>query len=252
VKFASLGSGSKGNATVVQTSDTCLLIDCGFNRKHTRARLQSLNLDLANLDGVVVTHEHSDHAKGVTLVCESANVPFYSTYGTAKVAGWLEHPLWKCIDSHEAFDLKGVKVQPVVVPHDSQEPVQFVVEDGQWRFGCLSDLGAVTPHVVEAYQKCDGLFLEANHDVQLLQQGPYPPSLKRRVGGDFGHLNNQQTADLLSRVLWPGMKHFLASHISEKNNQVELVKSVLAPVLVCDIADVDAAAQDSSSGWREL
>ena len=188
----------------------------------------------------------------MALVCESANKPFYSTYGTARAAGWLEHPLWNCIESDELFEINGLSVNPVTVPHDSQQPVQFVVHDGQWRFGAISDLGCVTPHVVREFQQCDGLFLEANHDLQLLQQGPYPPSLKRRVGGDYGHLNNHQAGDLLARIQWQGLQHFTASHISEKNNQLDLVKQILAPVLGCSEEELDAAQQDTGTGWREL
>jgi phosphoribosyl 1,2-cyclic phosphodiesterase len=252
VRFASLGSGSKGNATVIDSGESRILIDCGFNRKHTRLRLQELSLELADLDAILVSHEHSDHAKGVVLVCESIDKPFYATYGTARSAGWIDHPLWRCIDSHDVFQINDLKIRTVVVPHDSQEPVQFVVANEQWQVGVLSDLGSLTPHVIDAYQNCHGLLLEANHDLQLLQQGPYPPALKRRVAGNHGHLNNQQAADLLSRLIWPGMQHILASHISDKNNQLELVQKEFAQVLDIDWQQVDAAIQGESTGWREL
>jgi phosphoribosyl 1,2-cyclic phosphodiesterase len=252
VRFASLGSGSKGNATVIESNNTRVLIDCGFNRKHTRLRLQELELDLHDLDAVLVSHEHSDHAKGVVLVCESINKPFYATYGTARSAGWLNHPLWRCIDGNESFKIDDLSIHVVVVPHDSQEPVQFVVSDAQYKVGVLSDLGSLTTHVIDAYQNCHGLLLEANHDLQLLQQGPYPPALKRRVAGDHGHLNNQQAADLLSRLIWSGTQHVLASHISDKNNSLELVKKEFAQVLECDWQEVDAAIQGESTGWRQL
>ncbi len=252
MRFASLGSGSKGNATVINSGDACVLIDCGFNRKHTRLRLEELSLELSDLDAILVSHEHSDHAKGVVLVCESINKPFYSTFGTARSANWLGHPLWRCIESDECFQIGELTVQTVVVPHDSQEPVQFTVSDDQWKVGVLSDLGSLTPHVIAAYQNCHGLLIEANHDLQLLQQGAYPASLKRRVAGDHGHLNNQQAADLLSRLLWDGMQHVLASHISDKNNNLELVKKEFSAVLECDWQDVDAAIQGQSTGWRQL
>lgn len=252
MRFASLGSGSKGNATVIESNNTRILIDCGFNRKHTRLRLQELSLDLSDLDAILVSHEHSDHAKGVILVSESINKPFYATYGTARSAGWLDHSLWRCIDGGETFVIDDLSIQTVVVPHDSQEPVQFVVSNDQYKVGVLSDLGSLTPHVIDAYQNCHGLLLEANHDLQLLQQGAYPPALKKRVAGDYGHLNNQQAADLLSRLLWSGTQHVLASHISDKNNNLELVKKEFAQVLGCDWQDVDAAIQGQSTGWRQL
>ena len=252
MRFASLGSGSKGNATVVESNSTRILIDCGFNRKHTRLRLQELSLDLSDLDAILVSHEHGDHAKGVVLVCESINKPFYSTYGTARAAGWLDHSLWRCINGGESFVINDLSIQTVVVPHDSEEPIQFVVSSDEYKVGVLSDLGSLTPHVIDAYQNCHGLLLEANHDLQLLQQGSYPPALKMRVAGDHGHLNNQQAADLLSRLLWPGLQYVLASHISDKNNNIELVQKEFAQVLDCDWLDVDAAVQGKSTGWRQL
>ena len=252
MRFASLGSGSKGNATVIDSGSTRVLIDCGFNRKNTRLRLQEITLDITDLDAILVSHEHSDHAKGVALICEAINKPFYATYGTARAAGWLDHPLWNCINSHDTFKINDLTVKTVVVPHDSQEPVQFVVSNAEFQVGVLSDLGSLTPHVIEAYQKCHGLLIEANHDLQLLQQGAYPPALKRRVAGDYGHLNNQQSAALLSKLLWPGIQHVLASHISDKNNRLDLVQKEFAQVLGCDWQDVDAAVQGESTGWRQL
>lgn len=252
MKFASLGSGSKGNATVIHSGNSCVLIDCGFNRKHARLRLQELSLELSDLDAILVSHEHSDHAKGVVLVCESINKPFYSTYGTARSANWLDHPLWRCIESDECFQIGDLAIQSVVVPHDSQEPVQFTVSDNHWKVGVISDLGSLTPHIISSFQKCHGLLIEANHDLQLLQQGPYPPSLKRRVAGDFGHLNNQQSSELLSQLLWNGMQYVLASHVSDKNNHPDLVRKEFASVLKCDWQEVDVAIQDQSTGWRKL
>ena len=132
MRFASLGSGSKGNATIIDSGKSRILIDCGFNRKHTRIRLQELSLELTDIDAILVSHEHSDHAKGVALVCESIDKPFYATYGTARSAGWLEHPLWRCIESDEHFQVNDLVIQTVVVPHDSQEPVQFVVSNDRF------------------------------------------------------------------------------------------------------------------------
>lgn len=252
MRFASLGSGSKGNATVIDSGKSRVLIDCGFNRKHARIRLQELSLDLTDIDAILVSHEHSDHAKGVVHVCESISKPFYSTYGTARALGWLDHSLWRCIDSHDTFQIQDLNVKTVVVPHDSQEPVQFVVSNEQFKVGVLSDLGSLTPYVIEAYQQCHGLLLEANHDLQLLQQGAYPPSLKRRVAGDYGHLNNQQSVALLSKLLWPGIQHVLASHVSDKNNRLDIVQKEFAQVLDCDWQEVDVAIQGESTGWREL
>jgi len=252
LRFASLGSGSKGNCTIIDSGQSRILIDCGFNRKHTLLRLQQLEVVPESIAAVFVTHEHSDHAKGVVHFCESYNIPFYATYGTAKQAGWRDHALWKCVDSHEIIKLNDLSIKPVTVPHDSLEPVQFVVSTIKWQVGVLSDLGCLTPHVIEEYSGCHGLMMEANHDVDMLQQGPYPPSLKRRVGGDYGHLSNHQAAALLARLIGPQLKHVMATHVSEKNNSIAHVKAAFAQALNCDHEAVDVADQTSVSGWREL
>ena len=252
MRFVSLASGSKGNATLIDSGHTRLLIDCGLNRKHTILRLRQLSLELADIDALVVSHEHGDHSKGVVLVCESINKPFYSSYGTALAEGWLDHPLWSCIEAEQSFQLGDLCVEPVTVPHDAREPLQFVVSHQDWRVGVLSDLGSLTPRVLECYRHCHGLMLEFNYDQQLLQQGPYPPSLKRRVMGDYGHLSNEQGAHLLRRLLWPGLQHFMATHSSEKNNRESLVRQMIAPILGCTLDEVNVAEQGAPSRWFTL
>lgn len=234
---------------MICSGSTSLLVDCGFNRKHTLLRLQQLQFDPQNLSAVFVTHEHSDHAKGVVHVCETLQIPFYASYGTARQAKWLDHPLLKIIAGGEKVELGDMTVQAVTVPHDSVEPIQFVLNDKHFRLGILSDLGSITPHLIQAYDNCHGLMLEANHDVQLLQQGPYPPSLKRRVAGDFGHLNNQQALDLLQRLKTDQLQHFIATHISEKNNNITMVQQSFSQALSCAAKDVIFAEQDKCSDW---
>ena len=253
MRYASLGSGSRGNATIVLQEDRGVLIDCGFNRKTILQRLQDANIDPRQLDGVFVTHEHGDHAKGVAALCEVLNIPFFASFGTARKMQWTDNPRWRCIHSDQVVSVGGLAVLPVVVPHDAEEPLQFVLENSaEKRLGVLSDLGSLTPHIVSVYQRCHALQVEANHDPMLLQNGPYPPSLRARVAGNFGHLSNQQCAELISRVRWDGLQYVTAGHISEKNNDRALVSQTLSQALECAPHEVSLLQQDQVSAWRQL
>ena len=253
MRYASLGSGSRGNATVIDYQQQCLLVDCGFSRKVILERLTQLNLDPAQLTAVLVTHEHGDHAKGVQTLCETLQIPFYASFGTARKMDWLSHPLWHCIRSEEVLTLAGMQVLPVVVPHDAQEPLQYVMSNPEgFKLGILSDLGSLTPHILQHYAGCHALQIEANHDPQLLQVGPYPPSLRARVAGNYCHLNNHQCAELVQRIHWPGLQRVAAGHISEKNNDRTLVRQLLAPVLNCTPDEVTLLEQDKVSEWYSL
>lgn len=252
MKYISLGSGSRGNATLVLEQEQAVLIDCGFSRKMLLERLQLAAIEPNQLQAVFVTHEHIDHAKGVQSLCETLNIPIYSSFGTARKMQWLEHPLWQCLYPDITVTVANLEVLPVTVPHDAEEPMQFVLENSLGlRLGVLSDLGSLTPHVIKSYQQCHGLQVEANHDSIMLQNGPYPPTLKRRVASDFGHLNNQQFAQLIEQIQWPGLQYLTAGHISEKNNTLELVRTEIDSVLDCR-AIVTLLDQDQISGWFEL
>lgn len=253
MKYISLGSGSKGNATLIMEQQQAILIDCGFSRKAVLDRIALAGVDASLLSAVFVTHEHGDHAKGVQVLCEKLAIPFFASFGTARKMGWLEHPLWRCLYADKTESIGKLAVMPVVVPHDAEEPMQFVVENSaSRRLGVLSDLGSLTAHVISSYSDCHGLQIEANHDVQMLMDGTYPPSLKARVASDFGHLNNQQTAELLQRVNWHGVQHITAGHISEKNNSRELVSIELSQALDCSPDEVKLLGQDEISFWLEL
>ena len=253
MKYISLGSGSRGNATLVLEQNEGVLIDCGFSRKILLERLEQVNIAAEQLSAVFVTHEHGDHSKGVQLVCETFNIPFYCSFGTARQMKWLEHPLWRCITSEQPTVVGRLEVLPITVPHDADEPLQFVIENPEGkRLGILSDLGSITPLVLSHYRQCHALQLEANHDTELLRMGPYPPSLRARVGGSLGHLNNHQAQDLLQKIHWQGLQYVTAGHISEKNNDPELVRVLFSQVLNCRTDEVRLLEQDSPSAWLEI
>jgi len=252
VQICSLGSGSRGNATLIRLADQLLLIDCGFGLKDTIARLQSVGCEPENLSAVLVTHEHSDHVSGVEPLAAKFNIPVYMTEGTSR--SWKSRGRVTAIPirAGQEITLGGVKILPVAVPHDAREPVQFVFRFGSIKFGVLTDLGSLTAHVVEAYSDCTALFVEANHDREMLTKGSYPASLKRRVAGDWGHLNNLQTAALIKKINRnKKLNQLIVGHISQQNNSLQLVTEALEPVCQ-DLNQVVYAAQESPLSWVGL
>tara|TARA_Y100001949_G_scaffold153345_1_gene140235 strand:+ start:1457 stop:2116 length:660 start_codon:yes stop_codon:yes gene_type:complete len=216
-------------------------------------RMELAGVDSSRLSAVLVTHEHGDHAKGALALCELLDIPLYASFGTALRMSWLEHPLFRAIESEDVFEIEGFRVRPVIVPHDSREPLQFVIEArSEKRLGVLSDLGCVTRNIVKAYQGCHGLQLEANHDPVMLRNGPYPPKLQARVAGNYGHLSNRQCAELISCLAWSGLQSVTAGHISEKNNAEQLVRQELSAALACTPDSVTLLPQDEPSAWFEL
>lgn len=252
LRFASLGSGSRGNATLIEKNQTRILIDCGFGVKETRQRLARLGLAPEDLSGILVTHEHGDHIGGAGRVARATGVPVFCTAGTHLTGRLGKVPDLRLISSHRKFAVQDLEIEPVPVPHDAKEPVQYVVGDGDLKLGVITDLGSITPHILQCYQKCDGLVLEANHDPVMLQQGPYPPKLKRRVAGNWGHLSNAQAALLLSELKHAGLQHVVAAHISDKNNTHALARQSLAEVMSCADHDIPVIDQEEGLPWFSL
>ena len=242
---ASLGSGSRGNGTLVAIGGAVFLVDCGFTLKQTEQRLARLQLSPGDLSAILVSHEHRDHIAGVTALSHRYGIPVFASYGTFK-NGPKD---FSCtpFDGDMPFEVEGVIVNPVVVPHDAREPTQFTLQHDDLKIGVLSDLGSVTEHVVTQFAHCDYLLLEANHDRAMLQRGSYPPALKRRVGGDHGHLSNTQALELLERIAHAGL-HVIIGHVSEQNNDLDLVESLFAP-LRPRLAGLSVATQKEGQKW---
>lgn len=255
MRFASLGSGSAGNATVVEAGETRLLLDCGFSVKETVQRLERLNLQPEQLTGILVTHEHDDHARGVFKLAARYQIPVWLTHGTYSMCQRYlpaQPVAINIIDAHSQFAIEAVEVMPYPVPHDAREPAQFVFGDGASKLGILTDVGSITPHIVLMLQACDGLLLECNHDLEMLRTGPYAYSLKKRVGGWLGHLDNQTSAQLLAQLDNRKLKHLVAAHLSEKNNTPALARQALSAVLGCASDWVQIAHQADGLDWREV
>jgi phosphoribosyl 1,2-cyclic phosphodiesterase len=251
VQFASLGSGSKGNATLVRAGDTVVMIDCGFSLRETTRRLANLGVEPQHLDAILVTHEHSDHSSGVAALSRKHQIPVYLTHGTASTGRCDNSFEQRCFNCEDSFEIGCLRVKAVTVPHDAVEPCQFRLTWQGRTLGVLTDLGSITPHVIDNYRACHGLLLEFNHDLPMLMAGQYPPQLKRRVGGDWGHLNNEQAADLLQQIDGAALTHLVVAHISEQNNSRDKAERALLSTL--DSLDrVVFAGQKAGFDWLDL
>src|SRR5690606_35883347 len=230
LRFRSLASGSAGNATLLEADDglrrTRVLIDCGLGLRPLTARLAAEGLALTDLDGVFITHEHGDHLGCARSLMRRHGVPLWTSAGTARSldtpdAGAARPRL---VRAGETFAIGGIELHPFAVPHDAREPLQLRCTDGARSLGVLTDLGHVTPQVLDALAGVHALLLESNHDSELLARGDYPDFLKRRVGGTHGHLSNAQAAAALTALGHAQLTTVVAAHLSERNNRPELVR----------------------------
>jgi phosphoribosyl 1,2-cyclic phosphodiesterase len=252
VRFASLGSGSRGNALLVEAGNTRVLIDAGFGPREMSRRLARLNLTGEDVDAVLVTHEHADHVGGVFACARRFGWTVLLTHGTLAACGADQaQERTTIIDSHEAFSVGDLGIHPFPVPHDAREPVQFVLTDGAGRLGVLTDAGHVTSHMVGMLDGCNALLLECNHDAAMLAQSSYPPALKRRVGGPWGHLDNAAAASLLGQLDVSRLRHVVAAHLSEQNNSPMLARAALSTVLGCTPDWIGIATQSEGFHWRD-
>lgn len=254
MRFACLGSGSEGNALLVESGATRLILDCGFNLRETTARLARLGRAPGDLSAILVTHEHGDHAGGVFRLATRFGLPVWLSHGThlhLAATGQLPEE-FHLFDTHHPFTVGDLLIQPFPVPHDAREPAQFVFSDGTRRLGVLTDVGHSTPHIEAMLDGVHALVLECNHDADLLAAGPYPPALKRRVAGDYGHLSNAAAAALLARLDTRRLQHIVAAHLSRTNNRPALARQALAEVLACEAEWIAVADQEAGLDWRQV
>lgn len=257
MEFASLGSGSAGNCTVIRCEDRCVLVDCGFSLRETTQRLALLRLRPEQVTDILVTHEHSDHLGGVALLANRYGVAVHVTEGTCSSALFQKKPvkseLIRIVVGGQSLDVGPLKVDVIAVPHDANEPVQFTLQSSAGKLGVISDLGHVPDAVVQAYQDCNALMLEHNHDPVMLAQGPYPYSLKRRVGGPYGHLSNLQAAQFLRAIMHDDLQQVVAIHLSETNNAEYLVAESVDSICGRQVPfTFSAATQGRGFGWMSL
>ncbi|GAA6131805.1 MBL fold metallo-hydrolase [Halopseudomonas sabulinigri] len=251
MRYCSLGSGSKGNGTLIEQGQTRLLVDCGFSLRSTEQRLRQAGLKGEQLTAILVTHEHSDHIQGVAKLARRYELPVYLTPGTGYALREEGLDL-RWLDLNTRVVIDELEVSPIAVPHDAREPCQFIFDNAQQRLGVLTDTGTITPWIIEQYTRLDALFLEANYDPHMLAYGPYPGFLKARVGGNLGHLSNQQAAGLLNMIDLEQLQHIAIAHISEKNNRPELARDALTEALANWTGELLLAEQNQGLPWQTI
>ncbi len=252
LRFASLGSGSKGNGTLIESGKTRILLDCGFTLGETERRLHRLGVSPQSLDAILVTHEHGDHAGGVGRLSRRYNLPVWLTVGTCHAMRDTRFSSTHYINVHRALEIKDLHVTPFPVPHDAREPCQFVFSNGAHKLGILTDVGSHTALIVQMLQKLDALMLECNYDAEMLANGPYPPSLKSRVAGRYGHLDNRQSTYLLEQLDLSGLQHLVGMHLSENNNLPQYAQNALCAGVGCEQKWIQLANQSDGVDWLEV
>ena len=259
MRFCSLGSGSAGNATLVEassgTTTSRVLIDCGFSLRELQARLARIGLGCDDLDAVFITHEHGDHIGCAVTLAKRHAVPLWMSRGTWRAIGApeLPEPLLHFARDGASIAVGDLLLMPYTVTHDAQEPLQLRLSDGARHLGVLTDVGSITPHLIASLQRCDALLIECNHDRQMLANSSYPASLKSRIGGRLGHLANDLSAQVLAACLHDGLKHLVAAHLSERNNTPQLARAALAAASTA-LRDDDIVVADPRIGfdWLDL
>lgn len=228
MRLCSIASGSSGNCIYVGSDTTHLLIDVGISGKRTEAGLKELDLSMRDIDGIFITHEHADHIAGLGVLGRKYEVPIYATRGTIEAikktasVGKIPEELFCPVSADEKVIVKDLVCNPMKISHDAAEPVAYRIQHGKKRIGIVTDLGNYNDYTVESLKGMDALLLEANHDINMLQVGPYPYYLKQRILGDRGHLSNERAGQLLCRLMHEGLQNVILGHLSKENNLPEL------------------------------
>jgi phosphoribosyl 1,2-cyclic phosphodiesterase len=254
IRFKSLGSGSSGNATVIQAREgtqlTHMLVDCGLGIRQLDLRLRQAGMLGDQIDAIFITHEHADHIGCARQFALRERIPVYMSHGTYAAINQPDFGgLLRLTCDGAEIALGPLQVKPFTVPHDAREPLQLTCTDGATRLGVVTDLGHASDHVLQQLAGCATLLLECNHDPALLAASTYPYFLKRRVGGAWGHLANEAAAAIARHLRGDGLKQVVAAHLSEQNNRPELVRAALAAVMECDASEIAVADGPTGCGW---
>lgn len=228
MRLCSIASGSSGNCIYVGSEATHLLVDVGISGKKVESGLNELGVTGREIDGILITHEHADHINGLGVLARKYQIPIYATRGTIDAIlksgslGKLDSSLFSEVQEDKKFTLKDLTINPMRISHDAAQPVAYRIAYGDRRVGVCTDLGVYDDYTVESLKGMNVLFLEANHDVNMLQVGPYPYYLKQRILGDRGHLSNENSGRLLCRLLHDKLQTVILGHLSKENNLPEL------------------------------
>jgi phosphoribosyl 1,2-cyclic phosphodiesterase len=226
VFIASLNSGSNGNCYYVGNEREAVLIDAGISCRETEKRMARLGLSMQRVKAIFISHEHSDHIRGLEVLSRKYSLPVYVTEGTARFCGLIPSGLCINLRSYEPVTIGQLQVTAFPKHHDAIEPHSFMVTNGETRIGVFTDIGATCEHLIRHFAQCHAAFLEANYDDQMLEQGRYPYHLKRRIRGGKGHLSNKQALELFINHKPAYMSHVLLAHLSKDNNDPHLAQQL--------------------------
>ena len=252
LRFASLGSGSKGNGTLIECGSTRILVDCGFTLAETERRLQRLGCSADSLSAILVTHEHGDHALGVGRLSRRYQIPVCLTVGTCKAINDKSFAQTQFINLKQSFAIGDLEITPFSVPHDAREPCQFILSDGAIRLGILTDTGSYTDAMLEQLNGLQGLMIECNYETEMLRRGSYPSALKERLESRYGHLSNQQVGELLKQLKLDKLQSLVACHLSQINNLPEYAYAALCKGVGGERDGIKIANQLEGLDWQTL
>lgn len=231
IQITVLGSGSGGNCTLISTDKTALLVDAGLSCRQITQRLAAVGWSLDQVQGIVLTHEHSDHVSALSVLCKSKSIPVYANRFTAEAVSHdiSQRLAWRLFTTGSGFDIGDLTVESFSVPHDAQDPVGFVIHNCNASIGFTTDLGHATRLVADRIRALDALVLEANHDVKMLQDNPDRPwATKQRILSRHGHLSNDDAAQLAGEIVTDRLRHLVLAHLSRDCNRPELAHKVVA------------------------
>jgi len=249
-----LASGSRGNSIYVSDDDTSVLIDAGLSGVEIERRMKSRNLRIEDLNAIIVSHEHSDHIQGVGILARRYNLPVYissATFNTAaEKLGSIKHI--NNFSCGTEFTINALTIRPFSISHDASDPAGFTIGSNGQKIGIATDLGIATAMVKEHLKNCCCLILEANHDVPMLEDGPYPWPVKQRVKGRTGHLSNESSRELLMDIIHDKLSYVILAHLSETNNTPEKALQVVTEHLPDTRLNVSVAAQSTAGPIIQL
>lgn len=243
-----IASGSSGNCICVGSDRHHLLVDAGISGKRIEAGMNEKGLTTRDCDGILITHEHIDHVSGLGVVARKYGLPIYATSKTIeaiqgmKSLGNIDPGLFHPITAGESFDIEELNIDPVHISHDAADPVAYVISDGKKRVGICTDLGTYDENIVAHMSNLNAVVLEANHDIRMLETGPYPYQLKMRILSDRGHLSNERSGQLLSKILNDHMEQIFLGHLSKENNMAELAEQAVK--LEVSLSDTEYKGSD--------
>lgn len=230
MKYCALASGSNGNCYYIANADDAILIDVGINAKHVELRMANLGIAPTTIKAIFITHEHTDHIRGLAVFCKRYQIPVYITAGSYRGSRLqLPENLTHIIRRDEKIEVGSLTICGVPKYHDAQEPCSFLVSNGEINIGVLTDIGRICDNVKDVIRQADVLLLEANYDEELLDTGSYPFFLKNRIRNGWGHLSNYIALETVLACRTSRLRHLILGHLSGQNNKVELVHQTFAP-----------------------